>query len=281
VRQLVRFIIAERSVIVVILLNTLALFTMAFTDPRLAPLAAPPGAVAVRVYQIGFWVDFGCVIYFLVEIVLKIGKEGWRQFWTSNWNRFDFTVVVLSAPVLLSPVLDVHDLSVLLALRLGRLFRLFRVMRFIPNREHLFLGIRRALKASLGVFLALLLINLVLSLGATQLFGRWAPEYFGNPVLATYSLFRVFTLEGWYEIPAAIAQTAPPIVGLLARLYFVGAVLVGGILGLSLANAVFVDEMTMDNTQSLEKKVDRLLEELQDLRAQLGRAGPTDGAGKG
>ena len=272
-RQLVRFIIAERSVLVVIVLNTLALFAMAFTDPRLAPPGDPPGPVSLVVFQVCFWVDFACVIYFLVEILLKILTEGWRRFWTSNWNRFDFTVVVLSAPVLLSPLLDVGELSVLLALRLGRLFRLFRVMRFIPNREHLFIGIKRALKASIGVFLALLLINLVLSLGATQLFGRSAPEYFGNPVLAIYSLFRVFTLEGWYEIPEAIAQNAHPIVAVLGRLYFVGAVLVGGILGLSLANAVFVDEMTMDNTKSIEDKVDRLLTELQELREQIGRSG--------
>jgi len=276
VRQLVRLIIAERSVIVVIVINTLALFAMAFTDPKLAQPNESPGPVALMLYQVSFWVDFVCVVYFLVEIVLKISTGGWRRFWTNNWNRFDFTVVVLSAPVLLSPLLDVGDLSVLLALRLGRLFRLFRVMRFIPNREHLFLGIRRALKASLGVFLALLLINLVLSLGATQLFGRTAPQFFGDPILASYSLFRVFTIEGWYEIPEAIAKNAHPVIAALGKLYFVGAVLVGGILGLSLANAVFVDEMTMDNNKGIEDKIDQLLTELQELREQIGRSGRAD-----
>ena len=37
---------------------------------------------------------------------------------------------------------------------------------------------------------------------------------------------------------------------------------IGGILGLSLANAVFVDEMMMDNTEYLERKVDALTEEI-------------------
>jgi voltage-gated sodium channel len=49
----------------------------------------------------------------------------------------------------------------------------------------------------------------------------------------------------------------------------VAAVLIGGILGLSLANAVFVDEMMMDNTEILERKVDTLTEEVRRLREDL------------
>jgi voltage-gated sodium channel len=46
-------------------------------------------------------------------------------------------------------------------------------------------------------------------------------------------------------------------------------VLVGGVFGLSLANAVFVDEMTMDNTDAIEEKIDRLREELSELKQLL------------
>lgn len=56
-----------------------------------------------------------------------------------------------------------------------------------------------------------------------------------------------------------------------ARIFFVVAVLVGGILGLSLANAVFVDEMMMDNTENLERKVDALTEEVRRLREDVVR----------
>jgi hypothetical protein len=35
------------------------------------------------------------------------------------------------------------------------------VLRFIPNLDHLVLGIRRALRASVGVFLGLFLINMI------------------------------------------------------------------------------------------------------------------------
>ena len=52
----------------------------------------------------------------------------------------------------------------------------------------------------------------------------------------------------------------------MVRGYFALSVLVGGILGLSLANAVFVDEMTADNTVKVEKMVLRLEQDIRNLR---------------
>ncbi|MHC4943791.1 MAG: hypothetical protein ACYTG7_12310 [Planctomycetota bacterium] len=42
-----------------------------------------------------------------------------------------------------------------------------------------------------------------------------------------------------------------------------------GIIGLSLANAIFIDEMTVDNTQALENKVDALQAEIRSLRDEM------------
>ena len=39
---------------------------------------------------------------------------------------------------------------------------------------------------------------------------------------------------------------------------------------MSLANAVFVDEMTIDNNDKLEQKIDALVDEVQRLREDLG-----------
>ena len=265
-KRLQDLITAEPLVVTIIVINTIALIGMGYTDPDFSRFTSPDAAA---IYAWSSAIDLLCVGYFIVEIAIKIRTDGWKTFWTSGWNRFDFVVVVLSAPVLLSPVLLVRELWVLLSLRLGRLFRLFRLLRFIPNREHLWHGVKRALKASVGVFLALVLINIVLSIGANQLFARVAPEYFGDPVISSYSLFRIFTIEGWYEIPEEIAaRVAHPLMSVLARLYFMGSVLVGGFLGVGLANAVFVDEMTIDNNADLESKVDQLISEVQALRRQ-------------
>ena len=55
----------------------------------------------------------------------------------------------------------------------------------------------------------------------------------------------------------------------LTRFYFVLIVLIGGIFGMSLANAVFVDEMTMDNNDVIEKKMDILHAEIAELKELL------------
>lgn len=265
--RLAATLVSERVVVAVILLNSLALFVMASTDDD--------GAleVAARV------VDYLCVVFFVVETALKLSRAGWAAYWANGWNRFDLPLVVISSPVLLSPAIDLQWFAFVLVLRLGRLFRLLRLLRFIPNRDHLLAGIRRALKASVGVLLALLLLNFILALGATFLFGRLAPEHFGNPFLSVYSLFRVFTVEGWYELPELIAARAEhPVWVVLARVYFAASVLLGGIVGLSLANAVFVDEMLADNQSALEAKMDQLHAEISALRQGLGIAAPRTAA---
>ena len=106
-------------------------------------------------------------------------------------------------------------------------------------------------------------------MGANALFGDVAPKHFGDPLKSAYTLFKVFTVEGWYEIPEEMAANGED-GGLvnMVRGYFVFAVFTGGILGLSLANAVFVDEMIADNNDRLEKMVTNLREELADKREQ-------------
>jgi voltage-gated sodium channel len=267
-RRLVDWLVSDRVVMAIIVLNAAALV--------LHEMAAPDTTAR----ETWLWIDYGCVVVFLVEALIKIRSAGWHDYWSSGWNRFDFTVVVLSLPALLGPFLDVEEFAFVLILRLGRLFRLFRVLRFIPNLDHLVLGIRRALRASVGVFLALFLINLILAVVATLLFRDLDPEHFGNPVVSGYSIFQVFTVEGWNEISDSLAEKAEQssiadstslVIG--ARVFFVVAVIIGGILGLSLANAVFVDEMIMDNTDELERKVDVLTDELRALRQELRRGG--------
>jgi voltage-gated sodium channel len=262
--RLVERLVSDRLVMAVIVLNAIALV--------LHEMAARGSSVRA----LWFWIDYICVIFFLLEAVLKIRRDGWPHYWSSAWNKFDFSVVVISMPALLGPFFDVSQFAFVLILRLGRLFRLFRILRFIPNLDHLVIGVRRALRASIGVFLALLLINLILAVMATLLFRDLDPEHFGNPVSAGYSIFQVFTVEGWNEIAENLEHRAKEsgavkstllIAG--TRLFFVVAVLIGGILGLSLANAVFVDEMMMDNTVVLERKVDALIEEVRRLREDL------------
>jgi len=57
-------------------------------------------------------------------------------------------------------------------------------------------------------------------------------------------------------------------IGGLINLYFIVILLSGGIFGLSLINAIFVDAMVSDNNDVLEKKVDELTEKINQLLEQ-------------
>lgn len=264
-----RFFLSERNMMIVILLNAVVLFALYFPACWHHPVLEG--------------IDYAFILVFLVEALVKIRHYGWSGYISDNWNKFDFVIVLASLPSLLVHIVPVPDTSLLIILRLFRLVRLIRFLRFIPHLGKIMEGLGRALKASVFVLAALLFLNLLLAIFTCHFYAKVAPEYFGDPLISAYSIFQMFTIEGWNEIPASIAVRMaedPDGVGLgsdvligLTRFYFLLVVLVGGVFGMSLANAVFVDEMTMDNNEDLERKIDYLQAELAELKDMLRERG--------
>ena len=220
------------------------------------------------------------VVLFLVEAIVKIVVLKPKAYFSNAWNRFDFIIVLGSLPSLLIhfmhllPVPTVPLLTILRMFRLVRFVRFIRFIRFVPHLGKIMSGLGRALKSSVFVLIALLFLNFLLSIFTCHFYGEMVPEYFGNPLISSYSIFQMFTIEGWNEIPATIAEKMEGGNGLLiglTRLYFVAIVLVGGIFGMSMANAIFVDEMTMDNTDAIELKIDKLQRDIEELKEILKR----------
>lgn len=244
--------------LVAIILNSIVIFALYF-----------PALENVR------WlinIDHLFIALFTIEAIVKIRTYGWKGYWSSNWNRFDLTIVIGSVPTLLTDLLPVPDTSLLIVLRLFRLLRLVRFLRFVPNMGKVLNGLGRALKSSVFVVLALFFLNILLAMITCQFYGKIAPEYFGNPLISSYSIFQLFTVEGWNEVAQSVAdRTDHPFLIGITRFYFVMIVLLGGIFGMSLANAVFVDEMTMDNNDALEAKIDNLQEEIRELKRLLSK----------
>lgn len=216
--------------------------------------------------------DHGFILFFLLEATVKVYTLKPKGYFANGWNRFDFLVVMVSLPTLLMDVLPLPDTSLLVLLRLFRLIRLIRFITFIPHLSSVMAGLGRALRASVFILLALFFLNFILAIFTCHFYSEAAPEYFGNPLVACYSIFQLFTLEGWYDIPNALAEHIESSILLgITRFYFVLIVLFGGIFGMSLANAVFVDEMTIDNNQVLEQKIDNLYKEIYELKELLKR----------
>ncbi|MBN2082223.1 ion transporter [bacterium] len=217
-------------------------------------------------------VDYICILFFVIEAIIKIAATEGRRYFHCGWNIFDLLVVLASSPALLVPFgLGTHLLAGLLVLRLARLLRFLKLMRFIPNIDRLFEGARRALRASVGILLVTIFYIFIFGIGATYFFGMGEnalPE-FSNPIVSMYTMFKVFTIEGWYEMADTIAGTSTALSAHLVRSFFVLAVVIGGIIILSLLNAVFVDEMSSDLAERHEDNVKELQAQINELQAQL------------
>jgi voltage-gated sodium channel len=204
---------------------------------------------------------------FGVEALVKISHLGWKTYIKSGWNKVDFVLIIISLPSIFLIILhsSFQGFSFLLVLRVLRVFKFLRFFKFIPGVEQLVIGIKRALKASVFVLFGLFIFNFMISVLSCYLFKDASPEYFGNPVKSMYSIFRISTTEGWYELPDKISKNSDIINSFFVKGFFIVVLLIGGILGLSLVNSIFVDSMVMDNNDALEKKVDELNEKIEIL----------------
>ena len=199
-------------------------------------------------------------ILFIIEMLVKINEFGFSKFIVDRWNRFDFILIVISIPSLAVIFYNNSDLqlNIFLTLRVFRVFKFFRLIRFFPNVSNLFTSVQRALKTSYIVIAGFFLLVFIVSIVTCSLYKNIAPEYFGDPLDSFYSIFRLFSVEGWYEIPDLIAIRTSPAIGFLSKLYFIMLLLCGGIIGLSLVNSIFVDAMVSDNNDDLQKDVTEL-----------------------
>ncbi len=246
--------LSERVVLAVVVLNAIAIFMQEL-------------GVLKTLFS---FIDYACVWFFMIEMGIKLHHFGWSNYWKDGWNKADGIIVIISLPTLVMPFLDItsFNFSALLTIRLVRIFRFFRVLHFFPNISQIGRGFRNALSQSWAVLASFLILIIIFGLINCSLYGSVCPEYFSTPQDSIYSVFRIATVEGWYEIPDAITAVTSPFIGHLSRIYFCILLLSGGIIGMSLINSIFVDAMVEDNNDdiklqlhNIEEKLNRLLEE--------------------
>ena len=198
-------------------------------------------------------------VIFIVELILKLKEFGFGYF-SLNWNKLDFLLILFSLPALLAFIfrIDINDFSFLLVFRVMRVFKSFRFLKFIPGIDHLIRGTKRAIKSSIIVIFGFVVYIFIIGIFSFYLFKESSPEYFNNPLVSLYSTFKIFTIEGWFEIPEQVTNALSPIASFFTFIFFIFVVLSGGILGLSLVNSIFVDAMVSDNNDELEKKIQSL-----------------------
>lgn len=219
--------------------------------------------------------DVLCTFLFAIEMVVKHCEYGVRKYWSDGWNRMDGILVILSIPSILALVFPhfMNNLSFLLILRLLRILRFFRIMHFFPNFGKILKGFSLALRETAGVFLSFFVVIVVLGMFNCSLFAKADPEHFCTPIRAIYSVFQICTVEGWYDIPNALVDYygSSTLTASLVRFYFCMQLIVGGIIGMSFINSVFVDAMVSDNNEGIEEKLEELDKKLTAITQELER----------
>lgn len=120
------------------------------------------------------------------------------------------------------------------------------------------------MKASLIVSIAFAVLMLIIAILSSAMFGRMSPELFGDPGVSLFTIFRLFTGDGWSEIPADITGSGTSFLSRLIRSLFAFLFFAGGILGLSLVNSIFVDAMASDNNDEVLERLERIEKLLDD-----------------
>ena len=250
----------NKFILWIIILNAITIFLQGF---EIEPLFMKMIRIADNLFT----------VVFLFEMVVKIREYGFTGYWKSNWNKFDAILIILATPSLVLWLLNADNVGLhfLLVFRIARVFKFFRFIKFIPNVDKLIKGINQALKASVIVIIGFFIFNFVVSIITCFLYQNLAPDYFGDPIRAFYSIFKIFTVEGWYQIPELVAEKTNLVVAFFTKVYFIVILLTGGIFGLSLVNSIFVDAMVSDNNEDLEQKVDHLSAEITKLRDMLNK----------
>ena len=113
-----QFLINESVVLIVIMVNTIVLWLDAFPTINKAT-----NNVLDRV-------DYVCLLYFILEALLKIWIFTFREYWRSGWNKIDFLIVIMGLPLLIAPFYDAANLegfSFVLVLRRTRFLRFWQV----------------------------------------------------------------------------------------------------------------------------------------------------------
>lgn len=211
------------------------------------------------------YIHWAITMLFIMEAFVKIRKSSFKVYLSCSSNRLDFSLVILSILFLSLPSLNIGNVGYL---RLLRLITVIRSIRLVPNSDKIFSGITRALSASKAVLAMLVVLLFIFSMIGYTLFSNDLPIYFGDPLSSMNTVFSIFTIENWNALPE-IAKEKGDFLFYMVNTFSIVVLIVGGFIALSLANAVFVDEMVADNNDDVLKEIEKLRDENAEIKQLL------------
>lgn len=188
-KSILTYLINEKLVMLVVLINA-SIFIALDLDPNLTQ----------KTGNWINWVDYGCVVFFLIELIIKVWNLGIKLYLKDNWNKFDLVIVFASIPILIEPF--VENLSenfgwaplfrLTRLLRLARFLRLSRIVRYVQYGENF-------KKFQLPVYLILITVASNIIINTLELSGNWI-DYYYNYYPAVIILFITWFFSTFYRM---------------------------------------------------------------------------------
>ena len=268
--KVIKPIINDRILLILILLNVFIIYLHSFDSFKFY-------------YNILDVIDVCFTIIFTLEITTNIFqssgknfKEKFLKFHSDKWNKIDFYSVLLAIPSI--GVLFVDDLEIFAGftmLRTLRIFKILRVIEFIPEGKKISSKLLKALKGVFFIIVAFIIYSTIISLISVTLFKSSGPSFFSNAFYSFFTIFKIFSGDGFSDVVAEIVSNSSVEFSYFTKLYFVMIVFTGSILGLSLINSVFIDQMSSfdekeeKEKKALENKLDEVLKNQEQLFKEL------------
>jgi voltage-gated sodium channel len=262
--------ISERILLILILMNVLIIYLHSFDSFK-------------NLFYFLDIIDVLFTLFFTFEISFNIQKTPEkttrgkiRKFLNDRWNRLDFFSILFSLPSI--GVLFVDDLEVFAGftiLRSLRILKILRVIEFIPEGKEISTKLLKALKGVSFIIIAFLIYSTIISLISVTLFKSSSPSYFQNSFDSFFTIFKIFSGDGFSDVVSEISENSSLAFIYFTKFYFVVIVFIGSILGLSLINSVFIDQMSNLDDKSdkeikcLEEKIDLLLKQQNRMTEQM------------
>jgi voltage-gated sodium channel len=222
-------------------------------------------------------IDVCCTIYFCFEIFFKINATAgtsfgirFRQFHKDSWNRIDFYSVLIALPSI--GVLFVDDLEIFSGFTLFRALRIFKIIRvveYIPESKRIIRRVVRAMQSVVFIIISFVIYSTIVSLISVLLFKSSAPEHFKNAFDSFFTIFKVFSGDGFSDVVQDIQKHSSPAFVYFTKLYFVAIVFTGSFLGLSLINSIFVDQMASIHQEENAEEDEKLQKEIRYLKKKI------------
>jgi voltage-gated sodium channel len=250
----------DKFILSIILINVAVIYLHTFSS-------------LVEFYWIFDGIDVIFTLFFLLEISTKIldtpSKKKLPTFLKNNWNKIDFFSLLLALPSV--GILLTRDLEIFAgftALRSLRVFKFLRIIEYIPQGKEISKQMFKAFRSIAFIVFAFAIYSTIISLISVSLFKSSSPTYFQNAFDAFFTIFKIFSGDGFSDVVGEIEQHRSGGFIYFTKFYFVFIVFTGSILGLSLINSIFMNQMSQveeqiedtekDILKTLKKEIDEL-----------------------